>query len=125
VQTEQRILATIEMQTEPLPAVPVTATATSETQTQADDVRPNEELLRLRHSLLQSQQGQLEAALLLEEARLATDKQRAQFAFELGNARRTLEGDKESMDHLARDLEATFETLALTLIELSLEKEKI
>lgn len=125
VQTEQRILATIEMQTEPLPAVPVTATATSETQTQADDVRPNEELLRLRHSLLQSQQDQLEAALLLEEARLATDKQRAQFAFELGNARRTLEGDKESMDHLARDLEATFETLALTLIELSLEKEKI
>ena len=120
------------MQTEVWP-MPPAATSTTEAQTDAaaepavpvrsasDEVAFRE----LREALLESQRVKFECELRLEEALLEAEKQRLQSIMELGRMQRALDADQAGMDQLARDLEATFETLALTLVELSLEREGV
>jgi len=108
--------ASVGAQTDPVPVVPARSVE--------EDAAREQVVRELREALLNSQQGKFEIELRLEEALLEAEKQRLQSIMELGKMRRALDSDKDSMDLLARDLEATFETLALTLVELSLEREQ-
>jgi hypothetical protein len=83
-----------------------------------------EALRDLKAKLVASEQGRFEADLRLEEALPEAEKQRLQSVMELSKMRRNLASEKEGMEQLARDLEETFETLALTLVELSMEREE-
>ena len=119
------------MQTDaPTPVSAPTTTTSVTVQTMATtslevvEAEHAEALRDLKAKLVASEQGRFEADLRLEEALLEAEKQRLQSVMELSKMRRNLASEKEGMEQLARDLEETFETLALTLVELSMEREE-
>lgn len=83
--------------------------------TQTDGPDERVVIAELRELLIASEQGRFEADLRLEEVLLEAEKQRLQGLLEVGKLRRAMEVDRDNMDQLARDLEGTFETLALSL----------
>ena len=82
---------------------------------QTDGPGERDVIAELQALLIASEQGRFEADLRLEEVLLEAEKQRLQGLLEVGQLRRAMDAERDNMDQLARDLEGTFETLALTL----------